>query len=182
MIDSLQQQFEPVLHCIRRKLCHWSSRHLSLAGRALVANQVILASVWYIASCWMLHTGIMHQLRRLVRNFLWGGSDGSHDTRARVRWDTIILPSAEGGLGIIDPEIQSRALLSKLIIRGREVNLGRCCCFLLFLQWSHGLGFVRGVRGPQAIVISLQMLPCACHTCHLLCDPCYKFGCPSTAG
>ena len=81
-------------------------------------NQVILASVWYIASCWMLHSGIIAQVRRLVRNFLWGGSDGTRDTRARVRWATLILPRDEGGLGIIDPEIQIRALLSKLIVRG----------------------------------------------------------------
>ena len=53
---SSAQQFSVVLHLIRRKLCHWSSRHLSLAGRALVANQVILDSAWFIASCWMLHS------------------------------------------------------------------------------------------------------------------------------
>lgn len=58
------------------------------------------------------------QLRRLVRNFLWSGTDGTRDTRARVRWQTVILPCEEGGLGIIDPEIQSRALISKLLVRG----------------------------------------------------------------
>ena len=68
-----QQQFAPVLLSLRRKLCHWSSEHLSLAGRVLVANQVLLASVWYIASCWMLHVGVMRQVRRLIRNFLWSG-------------------------------------------------------------------------------------------------------------
>ena len=36
----------------------------------------------------------------------------------RVRWSTIILPRESGGLGIIDLEIQIRALLSKLIVRG----------------------------------------------------------------
>lgn len=40
-----QQQFASVLQSLRRKLCHWSSQHLSLAGRALVANQVLMASV-----------------------------------------------------------------------------------------------------------------------------------------
>lgn len=50
--------------------------------------------------------------------FFWSGSDGSIDTRARVRWSTLILPRSEGGLAIIDPEIQIRALLSKLIVRG----------------------------------------------------------------
>lgn len=58
------QQFDPVL------VCHWSSMHLSLAGRAVVVNQVLLATAWYIASCWMLHSGVISQLRRLVPNFL----------------------------------------------------------------------------------------------------------------
>ena len=30
----------------------------------------------------------------------------------------IILPIAQGGLGIIDPEMQRRALLTKFIVRG----------------------------------------------------------------
>ena len=50
--------------------------------------------------------------------FLWSGQDGTTDTRARVRWETIIQPIAEGGLGLIDPEMQCRALLTKLIVRG----------------------------------------------------------------
>ena len=83
-----------------------------------MANQVLLASVWYIASCWMMHSGMMKQVRRLIRNFLWGGSDGTTDTRARVRWSTIILPREDGGLGIIDPEMQCKALLTKFIVRG----------------------------------------------------------------
>ena len=34
------------------------------------------------------------------------------------KWSTIILPRESGGLGIIDLDIQIRALLSKLIVRG----------------------------------------------------------------
>ncbi|MCO5552136.1 hypothetical protein L7F22_005646 [Adiantum nelumboides] len=54
----------------------------------------------------------MLQLRRLIKNFRFGGLDGSSDTRARVRWFTCILPTSQGGLGIIDPEMQSCALLT----------------------------------------------------------------------
>ena len=63
------QQFEPVLASIRRKLCHWSQAHLSLAGRALVVNQVLLATAWYVAACWMLHDRVIGQLRRLNSQF-----------------------------------------------------------------------------------------------------------------
>ncbi|MCO5581971.1 hypothetical protein L7F22_035860 [Adiantum nelumboides] len=115
---SPEQQFSLVMQAMRRKLCYWSTRHLSMAGRALVTNQVLLASAWYVASCWTMHGGVMLQLRRLIRNFLFGGSDGSLDTQARVRWSTCTLPTSQGGLGIIDPEMQSRALLTKLIVRG----------------------------------------------------------------
>ncbi|MCO5587740.1 hypothetical protein L7F22_041692 [Adiantum nelumboides] len=60
----------------------------------------------------------MRLLRQLIRNFLYGGSDGTHDTRARVRWSIVIMPTSQGGLGIIHPEMQSHALLTKLIVRG----------------------------------------------------------------
>ena len=53
-----------------------------------------------------------------MRNFLWSGTDGSSDTRARVAWQTVILSQADGGLDIIDRELQSQALLGKLVIRG----------------------------------------------------------------
>ena len=112
------QQFLPVLASIRRKLAFWSTARLSLAGRALVVNQVLLATAWYVASCWCFSRSCVAQLRRLVRNFLWCGSDGSGTTRAPVAWQTVILPQAEGGLGVIDLKLQSQALLGKLVIRG----------------------------------------------------------------
>ncbi len=36
----------------------------------------------------------------------------------KVRWDTLVLPTTKGGLGIIDPKTQSEALLAKLLVRG----------------------------------------------------------------
>ncbi|MCO5608977.1 hypothetical protein L7F22_063196 [Adiantum nelumboides] len=115
---SPEQQFSPVMQFMRRKLCNWFSQHLSLAGRALVTNQVLLASAWYVASYWTLPGEVMRQLRRLIRNFLFGGSDGTHDARARVPWSTVTLPTSQGGLGIVDLEKQSPALHTKLIVRG----------------------------------------------------------------
>ena len=107
-----------MLDSIRRKLAYWSIAKLSLVGRALVVNQVLLAPASFVASCWCFSHSYVAQLKRLVRNFLWSGSDGIRDTRARVAWQTVILPQAEGGLGVIDPELQSQALLGKLVICG----------------------------------------------------------------
>ncbi len=52
----------------------------------------------------------------MVRNFIWGGK--ATPARAKVKWDTLTLPIAKGGLGIINPKTQSEALLTKLLVRG----------------------------------------------------------------
>jgi hypothetical protein len=56
------------------------------------------------------------QVRGVVRNFIWGGKDAP--ARSKVKCDTLALPTAQGGLGIIDPKTQSEALLAKLLVRG----------------------------------------------------------------
>lgn len=43
---------------------------LSLAGRAMVVNQKLLASAWYVASCWCFSRACIKKLRRVIRNFL----------------------------------------------------------------------------------------------------------------
>ena len=112
-----EQQIAPLLLSIRKKLLHWSSAHLTFAGRVVVSNQVLLATMWYITSCWIFSSSCISQVQRLIRNFLWSGGDG-RPARAKVSWSVISLPTACGGLGIVDPACQSRALLGKLIVRG----------------------------------------------------------------
>jgi len=108
--------FDKMLSALKGKLINWSTCHLSLAGRILVANQVLLASMWYLAASWNPNPRMCSQVRGVVRNFIWGGK--ATTARMKVRWDTLILPTTKGGLGIIDPKTQSEALLAKLLVRG----------------------------------------------------------------
>jgi len=101
---------------LKNKLISWSNNRLSLAGRILVVNQVLLASMWYIAASWNPNPRMCSQIRGIVRNFIWGGRDTP--TRAKVKWDTMVMPTSPGGLGIIDPRAQLEALLAKLLTRG----------------------------------------------------------------
>jgi hypothetical protein len=111
-----EANFDAMMESLKGKLILWSHNGLSLAGRILVANQVLLASTWYLAACWNPDPRMSSQVRGLVRNFIWGGKETA--TRAKVRWETLILPLTQGGLGVIDPKSQSEALLAKLFIRG----------------------------------------------------------------
>ena len=112
-----EQQIAPLLLSIRRKILFWSSARLSLAGRVVVANQVLLATMWYITSCWVFSSSCISQIQRLIRNFLWSGREGQ-PTRAKVAWTMVTRPLAEGGLGLIDLIEQSRAFLRKLMVKG----------------------------------------------------------------
>lgn len=62
-----EQKIAPLLS-IRRKLVLWSSARLSLAGRVVVANQVLLATMWCITSCWIFSGSCISQVQRLIRN------------------------------------------------------------------------------------------------------------------
>jgi len=107
--------FDKLMVTLKSKLIAQSHNLLSLAGRILVANQVLLASMWYITACWNPNPRMTAQIKGVIRNFIWGGKDAP--ARAKVRWETLIQPAAQGGLKIIDPKVQSEALLAKLMIR-----------------------------------------------------------------
>jgi hypothetical protein len=111
-----EANFSKLVTALKNKLINWSTCRLSLAGRILVANQVLLASMWYMAAAWNLNPAMCSQIWGIVRNFIWSGKAST--TRAKVKWETLVLPTAQGGLGIIDPKIQSKSLLAKLFIRG----------------------------------------------------------------
>ena len=68
----------PLLLRLRNKLIYWNKEKLSLAGRVVVANSVILSCIWYIASTWLFSRSIMLKVQRLVRNFIWGNTITDH--------------------------------------------------------------------------------------------------------
>jgi hypothetical protein len=51
----------------------------------------------------------------LLRNFVWLGKTNSK-AKAKVAWDTTILPLTKGGIKIRDPKAQKFALLVKMLI------------------------------------------------------------------
>ena len=106
---------------IRKHLIRWSANKLSLAGRIMVANQVVLSSVWYLASCMDFSGKSLKLARAAVRNYMWSGKLDAR-ARARVKWIAAVLPIVRGGVKILDPEWQASALLVKLLIRGMAVG------------------------------------------------------------
>ena len=110
-----------MLNQLRKHLFKWAGQKLSLAGRIMIANQVVLSSIWYLASCTDLSSAVLKLARAMVRHYIWSGK-GDAGTRARVKWDMAVLSIVRGGIKILDPQWQTSALLVKLLIRGLSVG------------------------------------------------------------
>ena len=104
---------------IKAKLIWWNARKLSFAGKIVIANQVLMATMWHTAACWIIVPKSMKMIKRIIRNFLWGGTEEKH-ARAKVAWTTLIKRKSEGGVGLIDPVVQTKALLGKLVVRSLQ--------------------------------------------------------------
>ena len=67
----------PLLLAIKRtKLFYWESQHLSFGGGVVIANSMLLAGMWFIASVWLFCRSAI-KVQSLIPNFLWGGQSGS---------------------------------------------------------------------------------------------------------
>ena len=81
--------------------------NLSLVGWIIVANHVLLSTMWHAVSVWMFDRHAIGIVKACIRGFLWAGNRKDNAT-AKVSWSTLILPKSKGGLGSIDPGVQSQ--------------------------------------------------------------------------
>lgn len=69
-------------------------RHLSLAGRVVAANSLIMGSIWYIITLWAGDLAFLSKLQKMVEAFVWAG-------RSRVNSNATTQSKSNGGLGLI---------------------------------------------------------------------------------
>ncbi len=75
--------FDKMMLALKGKLINWSHNKLSLASRILVANQVLLALMWYLATCWNPNPRICYQVSGVVKKFIWGDKDVTKSSGTR---------------------------------------------------------------------------------------------------
>jgi hypothetical protein len=87
---------------LKYKMIAWGNYNLSLVDKIIIANQVLLSSMWYMAACWNPNPRMSNQIKGVVGNFIWGGK--TFKTQAKVKWDSLTLPPLCDNLRIIDPK------------------------------------------------------------------------------
>ncbi|XP_062086266.1 uncharacterized protein LOC133792381 [Humulus lupulus] len=77
-----------ILKKIRLRLRVWASRHLSYAGRVQLVHSVLMGIHNYWMSIFLLPQGVIRDIDRLCRNFLWG-EKGSRRKLHLTSWEQI---------------------------------------------------------------------------------------------
>ncbi|KAK4382503.1 hypothetical protein Sango_2864600 [Sesamum angolense] len=100
-----------LLQKIDSRIKGWEGVQLSFAGRVQLIKSVLTSFEVYWAMAFILPKGIIKEMIKLLRTFLWKGTSSSR--YPKVAWEAVCRSIEEGGLGIKDILALNRALMSK---------------------------------------------------------------------
>jgi hypothetical protein len=87
-----------------------------MEGRLVLINSVLSRLALFMMSFFEVPKGILYKLDYYRSRFFWQGND--HKKKYRLaKWHIICRPKEQGGLGILDLDIQNKCLLSKWLYK-----------------------------------------------------------------
>ncbi|XP_038687586.1 uncharacterized protein LOC119986972 [Tripterygium wilfordii] len=107
------KEYQYVVDRISSRLEGWKTRHLSFAGRITLAKSVLTTIPIYVMQTALLPKETCLHIERLVRRFLWGGSEDKRPV-SLVSWEQVTRPIEMGGLGIRKLEQTNHAFMAKV--------------------------------------------------------------------
>ncbi|GJY95063.1 RNA-directed DNA polymerase, eukaryota, reverse transcriptase zinc-binding domain protein [Tanacetum coccineum] len=88
-----------VIDNVDTRINNWRNKLLSYAGRIQLIASVLSAMHQYWASVYMLPVGVIKEMDKIFKRFLWNSSNSAQG-KARVSWKIVCRPKNQGGLGI----------------------------------------------------------------------------------
>jgi hypothetical protein len=100
----------------QKKLSSCKGKMLSTGGRVVLINSIVGSLSIFTLSFFEVPRKILKKLDYYRSRFFW--QSGGHKKEYRLtRWDVICAPKDQGGLGILDLDLQNRCLLSKRLFK-----------------------------------------------------------------
>ena len=100
------------------KLTHWSTTKVNRTGRSIIANSILLSSLFFFFSVWGGMKKGVAKLKSSILNYLAAGK--MERSRARVDWLQCCQRKEEGGINLINPEDAVAVLMVKWVIKALE--------------------------------------------------------------
>eukprot|EP00253_Pinus_taeda_P025801 PITA_25801 len=105
--------WESMISKLHDKTRKWTMRSLNLFGRLILTKVVLQLIPIFMLSAIPSSKGILHQMRNIQRDFLWGKGEEKKKW-ALVSWEKVYKPKNYESLGFDDPEILGKVLGEKL--------------------------------------------------------------------
>lgn len=109
------QDCKPLIEQITKRLEARAAKKLSYAGCLQSIQYVIHSLVNFWCSAFLLPKKVIKAVERKCKCFLWKNAVHGACSGAKVHWDTVCLPKAEGGLGVRELEAWNNACCLKII-------------------------------------------------------------------
>ncbi|KAG1136317.1 hypothetical protein G6F37_012049 [Rhizopus arrhizus] len=95
---------DTLLHKVKDQVKLYSSRHLSLRGRATVTNTLIMTKIWYALRLLHPTQAFLKKLKSIIYDYVW------QNKRPLVSYSQLSLPLSHGGVGLLQPTTQHLVL------------------------------------------------------------------------
>jgi len=98
---------------VRSKLPSWKGKSLTVMGGVELVNFVIFGSLSYNFQVYRWSSSLLKLVDKWVRNFIWIG-DINEQGSVIINWGTICNPKSEGGLEVVNFQLENKAYLLRL--------------------------------------------------------------------
>jgi hypothetical protein len=117
---STEQIDQFLVERIGKKIDFWATVRLNSAGRAVIANGVMVSATLYFLSIWAGSTNGVQKVVSKIRNYLFAGT--SQPARAQVAWHVVCSRKKDGGLNIVNPLEAVTAMMAKWVVSACELG------------------------------------------------------------
>jgi hypothetical protein len=106
------QDLSPLVGLVERRM-NASARFLNYGGRLQFVQSVISSLPNFYICSLKVQKAILNICDRASRHCLWAKEDGTTHSHSLASWSMVCRPKDKGGLGILNLQLQNKALLMK---------------------------------------------------------------------
>ncbi len=126
---AVDNMWEGIVGGMERRLNFWRSRFLSLKGKVLIVNMLMLSKMWYVLHVMPLPNWVLRRIKKCVLEFLWDKKP------PRIAYCTLIGQPEDGGMGLVDVEQKMKSMrvkvVRKYLDRTNKAEWKKLMCFYL---------------------------------------------------
>ena len=106
----LNSEWSKVEEHFEKKLSCWKMKYMSYGGRLVLLNSVLSSLPMFMMSFFEISKGVLKNLDHFRSRFFF------------AKWDILCRPKDQGGLGILNLQLQNKCLLAKWLVNLLNTN------------------------------------------------------------